>query len=392
MARTMRVTALCLALILLLSQIASASSAVLDRASQIIAKMETNGNYGSVGNDTNGSPSVGILQWNNGRAVNLLKKIIADDGAVARELLGDAMFQQLSEGKSSVWSGKTLTSAQKKAVGALLKTDAGVKRQNAQAETDITAYITTAKKLGITDPNALVYYADIAHQVGTGAVKKYGVKAAEIAGSYAKVTLKDLYKAALVYATHTKSRRTKVYNLLVANPVEGTGAEPPVLPQAVELDKSGTQTLYLGDTLKLSADVTPSGAAAKYTWASSETGVATVSDGVVTPRKTGTATILVKTQNGKTDTVKITVKPVLVKRVQISGSAKMRRGTKQTLKTACEPSDATNQKVRWRSSNSRIVAVNAKGVVLARRKGKATIYCMTKDGTKKIAKFSIKVG
>ena len=70
----------------------------------------------------------------------------------------------------------------------------------------------------------------------------------------------------------------------------------------------------------------------------------------------------------------------------------MRRGTKQALKTACEPSDATNQNVRWRSSNSRIVAVNSKGVVLARRKGKATIYCMTRDGTKKIAKFTIKVG
>ncbi len=392
MKRVMRLTAICLLLVLALSQGALAASAVLERATQIIAKMETNGNYGSVANDTNGSPSVGILQWNNGRAVNLLKKIIADDAEAARELLGDAMFQQLSEGKSGVWSGKSLSSAQKKAVGALLKTDAGVKRQNAQAESDITAYISTAKKLGIADPNALVYYADIAHQVGTGAVKKYGVKAAEIAGSYAKVTLKDLYKAALVYATYTKSRRTKVYNLLVENPVEGTGAETPVLPETVELNKSGTQTLYLGDTLKLSADVSPSGATAQYTWASSQTGIATVSDGVVTPRKAGTATIAVKTQNGKTDTVKITVKPVLVKSVQITGNTKMRRGTKQALKTACDPSDATNQKVRWRSSNSRIVAVNSKGVVLARRKGKATIYCMTRDGTKKIAKFTIKVG
>jgi len=387
-----RLTAICLLLVLALSHGAAAATAVLERATQIIAKMETNGNYGSVGNDSNGSPSVGILQWNNGRAVNLLKKILADDEKAAQEILGDEMYQQLSKGKSSVWSGKKLSSAEKKAVSALLKTDAGVKRQNAQAETDITAYITTAKKLGITDPNALVYYADIAHQVGTGAVKKYHVKAAEIAGSYAKIKLKDLYQAALVYATHTKSRRTKVYNMLVADPVVETSAETPALPKTVKLNKSGTQTLYLGDTLKLSAAVTPSGATVKYTWASSEPGIATVSEGVVTPRKAGTATILVKTQNGKTDSVKISVKPVLVKRVKITGNAKMRRGTKQKLKVICEPSNATNQKVRWRSSNSKIVAVNAKGVVLARRKGKATIYCKTKDGTKKIAKFTIRVG
>ena len=48
MSRTLRVTALCLALILALAQIASAS-AVLDRAVEIISKMETNGNYGQRG-------------------------------------------------------------------------------------------------------------------------------------------------------------------------------------------------------------------------------------------------------------------------------------------------------------------------------------------------------
>ena len=391
MKRTARVMALCLALIMALTQLASAS-AVLDRAVEIIAKMETNGNYGSVGNDTNGSPSVGILQWNNGRAVNLLKKIIADDGDAAKTLLGDTLYTQLSQGKSSVWSGKKLSTSEKAAVAALLKSDAGIKRQDAQAQTDVSAYINKAVSLSSANLNAQAYYADIAHQVGTGAVKKYAVKAAALSGGYSKITLKTIYQAALVYATHTKARRTKVYNMLVAKPVDGTGDDAETLPESVSISPADSQTLYLGDTLKLTAAVSPAGAKVTYAWSSSGEGVATVSDGVVTPKKAGTVTITVKTQNGKTDSVKVAVKPVRVTSVSITGEETMKRGQKQTLKAVCMPENATNQDVRWRSANSRIVAVNSKGVVLARKKGKTTIYCITKDGSKKIGKLVLRVG
>lgn len=474
MNRTARVTALCLMLILVLTQIASAS-AVLERAVKIIAKMETSGNYGSVGNDTNGSPSIGILQWNNGRAVSLLKKIISDDPEAAKTLLGEEMYAQLSEGSTSVWSSRKLSTEEKKAVGALLKTAQGVKRQDAQAQSDITVYINKAKGLGILDPNALVFYADTMHQVGSGAIKKYGVKAAEFSGGYDKITLKTMYQAALVYATHTKARRTKVYNMLVADPVEGSAEDAQKLPESVSISPSDAQVLYLGSTLSLTADVSPSGALVTYAWSTGSSGVASVSGGVVTPKKAGTATITVKTQNGKTDTVKVTVKPLVVKSVSISpanaqtlylgdslslaaevspsgaqaactwtssnkavatvsgsgvitprkagtatitvktengvkdtvkvtvkpvlvtdvtitGSQTMKRGKKQTLTAVCAPENATKKSVRWRSSNGSVAAVNSKGVVLARKKGKANIYCMTLDGTKKIGKIAIRVG
>ena len=390
MNRMTRVTALCLALLLALTAVASAS-AVVDRAVEIIMKMETNGNYGSVANDTNGSPSVGIFQWNNGRAVSLIKKIAADDPEAATALLGDALYAQISTGTTGVWSGKTLSSAEKKAVAALLKTDAGVKRQNEQADTDVAAYVARAASYGITDPNAQAYFCDIMHQVGSGAIKKYAVKAAEISGGCDKVTLKTLYQAALVYATHTRARRTKVYNLLVAEPVKGTTVDGDVLPDRVEISPSGARTLYLGDTLTLSAAMTPSNAKAACAWSSSSGGVASVADGVVTPKKAGKATITVKTQNGKTDSVVVTVKPVLVAGVTIAGEAAMKRGKKQTLKAVCAPDNATNPAVRWRSSNGHVAAVNSNGVVQARAKGKATIYCQTLDGSKKVAKLVIKV-
>ena len=81
-----------------------------------------------------------------------------------------------------------------------------------------------------------------------------------------------------------------------------------VVPTLVSLNKT-TLTLDTGKTSNLKATVYPSNAAnKKCTWSSSNTSVATVdSNGKVTAKKAGTATITVKTSNGKTATCKVTV-------------------------------------------------------------------------------------
>ena len=99
-----------------------------------------------------------------------------------------------------------------------------------------------------------------------------------------------------------------------------------ITPTSVALNKT-TLTLDIGRTSNLRATVYPSNAAnKKCTWRSSNTSVATVdSNGKVTAKKAGTATITVKTSNGKTATCKVTVN---LPAPQITGLANTTGGIK----------------------------------------------------------------
>lgn len=81
-------------------------------------------------------------------------------------------------------------------------------------------------------------------------------------------------------------------------------------PDSVKLNKT-TATLFKGNKLTLSKTVTPANSNQICIWSSSNTKIATVSDGVVTAKAAGTATITVKTSNGKTATCKVTVTSTL---------------------------------------------------------------------------------
>ena len=83
---------------------------------------------------------------------------------------------------------------------------------------------------------------------------------------------------------------------------------PTVAVTGVSLNKTST-TLTVGGTETLTATVTPTNATNKnVSWTSSNTNVASVSNGVVTAKSAGTATITVKTADGnKTATCAVTV-------------------------------------------------------------------------------------
>jgi len=78
-------------------------------------------------------------------------------------------------------------------------------------------------------------------------------------------------------------------------------------PTSVSLNKTAL-TLDVGKSYTLTKTVSPSNAVTSYNWSSSNTSVATVDkNGKVTAKKAGTATITVKTSNGKTSNCKVTV-------------------------------------------------------------------------------------
>ncbi|MEI3228946.1 MAG: InlB B-repeat-containing protein [Lachnospiraceae bacterium] len=131
-------------------------------------------------------------------------------------------------------------------------------------------------------------------------------------------------------------------------------------------------TLYNGDSI------------AK--WKSSNTKVAKVSrKGKITAKKVGTATITVTTKNGATASVKIHVQKGKVKTKTLSVTnvtAKkltLKKGKTFTLKMAVTPL-TSQDKVKFTSSNKKIITINGKGKIKAIKTGSAKIT--VKSGAK----------
>lgn len=153
----------------------------------------------------------------------------------------------------------------------------------------------------------------------------------------------------------------------------------------ITLDPSA-MTLYVGDVGKLTETVSPSNATnTNVVWSSSNTSVAKVDqNGNVTAIKSGTAIIKVTTADGgflAQSTVTVKEKTVVVQGVEISKSTmQMYVGDTDKLTVNVLPSDATNKKVMWKSSDISVATVDANGNVVAVGEGNATISVETSDG------------
>ncbi len=78
-------------------------------------------------------------------------------------------------------------------------------------------------------------------------------------------------------------------------------------PYSVTLSESGTIFLAVGEEMQLEAEILPASADTELKWSSSSSRCAVDEDGWITGVRTGTATITVRTENGKKDTVKVEV-------------------------------------------------------------------------------------
>lgn len=169
------------------------------------------GNYSSVNADDNGALSVGKVQWHGNRALSLLKKIVQGMGAGAETVLGGTMYREIMT--ASDWAGRKATAEEKVKLSKVLGSVQGKQVQDAQAEEDILLYVTHGVKMGIEDPQSLIYFADLENQGGAGASKRVGNAAAQKAGGAGKVNLAIIHTAALADRVMGKysSRRNLVY-------------------------------------------------------------------------------------------------------------------------------------------------------------------------------------
>lgn len=210
-----------------------ATSWIAEKAAEIIFANE--GNYGSVNKNDNGAVSVGKVQWHGNRALSLLRTIVTKNLQQAEEILGTALKSEISDNQTN-WGSRIVSSEEATKLSTLLSTSEGKQAQDALAIQDIGTYIKKGESYGLTDPGALIYFADGVNQYGTNS---------SLWRSIAKDALKGTGDVDAMYAA-TKSRtskylarRAKVYEKVKTLNLKG---EDNV--KGVEL-KSGIATYYV---------------------------------------------------------------------------------------------------------------------------------------------------
>ncbi len=157
-----------------------------------------------------------------------------------------------------------------------------------------------------------------------------------------------------------------------------------IIGVSIELDHT-VKEFKLDEKVKLTVTVEPD--TLNVTFISSNDKVLTIDEnGLLTAVSEGTANIIATIDKlGFADTCKVTVidDNISVTGVTLSQtSAELKVNETVTLKATVQPSNATNKKVTWSSSNDNIAKVDENGLVTALAEGIATITVKTEDGGK----------
>ena len=153
---------------------------------------------------------------------------------------------------------------------------------------------------------------------------------------------------------------------------------------------TGDASVQVGNTINLSAAVTPSDATNKnVTWSSDNPNFATVSaQGAVTGVSAGTATIRATATDGggASATKSLTVVPNVIKATGIaitpSENVSIEVAQTTTFTATVSPTNASNKEIIWSSLNPNIATVDSKtGAVTGVSAGTATIRASAADGS-----------
>ena len=155
------------------------------------------------------------------------------------------------------------------------------------------------------------------------------------------------------------------------------------LATSISLNQTSA-TLYLNQTIQLTATVSPYNATDKsVVWSSFDSSIATVSEnGLVTAIAPGYTTITATTVDGSnlSATCEITVKAYVTSLTLDQSNVIILEGDTILLTPTILPTYATNQNINWSSNNTGVATVN-NGVVVGRSGGETTITARTSDGS-----------
>lgn len=163
--------------------------------------------------------------------------------------------------------------------------------------------------------------------------------------------------------------------------------DPKVPVTGVKLNKQNI-SLVVGKQEVLLPNVLPANATnKKVIWKTKNAGIATVDvTGKVTGVAAGKTAIIVTTaNNAKTDSCTVTVVAATVPVQSIAltpATATVAVNKTAQITAGITPTNATNKKVAWKSSDDKIATVDATGKVTGKAKGAATITATTEDGGK----------
>lgn len=122
----------------------------------------------------------------------------------------------------------------------------------------------------------------------------------------------------------------------------------------------------------------------KLEWTSSDPSVLEVSNGVVKAVGKGQATVTAKDKNGTASATCIVTVYVMTTNIILSDSSvTLISGNTKQLTATCQPSDASETGVTWKSNNPEVASVSSTGKITANSPGTATITAASVDGASK---------
>ena len=152
------------------------------------------------------------------------------------------------------------------------------------------------------------------------------------------------------------------------------------------------QTVYIGDSLELSASITPENIDdPSIVWSSSDEEIAMVDqNGLVKTLAEGEVTIYAKAANGVTGEMTFAVKEKYVESIELSEvSLNLLLQETHTLTAVVTPADATFPEITWSSSDPSVVKVSENGTVFAIGCGNAVVTATSTNGVTASASISV---